>query len=196
MSNYIFTPTVSGDFVEISSELSNSKIYLSNLIDYKCESLCNDLSNEINVLCNDLSIAINKAVTVSNDIDNLCCNILSVIKIRKADFDDLVVSEESLCGNTLYVVDSNYIDAYGQQLCNLTMADDPVQSYLGIAATKTYVDSITEAKTKDIQLQLENIKTAFNVAFSNLSNITTSSNLNDLLNATTEIIKVLSCFIN
>ena len=60
---------------------------------------------------------------------------LSVIKISKSEFDAKVGSGSPLRGNVLYVVDSNIIDAYGQQMKNLA---DPTE--LSDATNKKYVD--------------------------------------------------------
>lgn len=38
---------------------------------------------------------------------------LSIIKLSKDEFDTAVASDSIMCANTLYVVDSDYIDAYG-----------------------------------------------------------------------------------
>ena len=116
---------------------------------------------------------------------------LSVVKIAKDEYDTLVADKsEMLSGNTLYIVDSDYIDAYGQQLCNLTMSNDSAKSYIGIAATNTYVDE----KTSEVQSQLNQVSSTFANVFANISGISLNSQLSDLLSATIEITKILSCF--
>ena len=63
--------------------------------------------------------------------------------------DDALLSED-----ILYIVSSDYIEAYGQQLCNLTMTVDGVESE---AANKHYVDNklsgieLDSSKVKDIE---------------------------------------------
>ena len=87
-------------------------------------------------------IAISSAVYVENGSDTF--NQLSVIKISKSDFDAKVGSGSPVQGNVLYVVDSNIIDAYGQQMKNL---GDPTD--LSDAATKGYVDKTKEDLSTD-----------------------------------------------
>lgn len=80
-----------------------------------------------------LSAAISSTVYVENGSETF--NQLSVVKISKSEFDAKVGSGSPLQGNVLYVVDSNVIDAYGQQMKNL---GDPTE--LGDATNKKYVD--------------------------------------------------------
>ena len=48
---------------------------------------------------------------------------LSVCKIRQSEYNELVKNESCL-SNTLYVVESDYIDAYGQQMKNVADPTD------------------------------------------------------------------------
>ena len=48
---------------------------------------------------------------------------LSVCKIRQSEYNELVKNESCL-SNTLYVVESDYIDAYGQQMKNVAKQID------------------------------------------------------------------------
>ena len=88
---------------------------------------------------------------------------MSVIKISKDEYDQLVADDKTqISGNTLYVVDSDYIDAYGQVLCNLVMTDDSVPTD---AANKHYVDakdSKLSADIIDVSSSVEVIKSKFN----------------------------------
>ena len=80
-----------------------------------------------------LSAAISSTVYVESEGEKF--NQLSVVKISKSEFDVKVGSGSPLQGNVLYVVDSNIIDAYGQQMKNLA---DPTE--LSDATNKKYVD--------------------------------------------------------
>ena len=80
-----------------------------------------------------LSAAISSTVYVENGSETF--GQLSVVKISKDEFDTKVGSGSPLRGNVLYVVDSNVIDAYGQQMKNLA---DPTE--LSDATNKKYVD--------------------------------------------------------
>ena len=88
---------------------------------------------------------------------------MSVVKINKDEYDQLVADDKTqLSGNTLYVVDSDYIDAYGQVLCNLVMTDDSVPTD---AANKHYVDEKDRKLAADINAvssSVEVIKSKFN----------------------------------
>ena len=162
------------------------------------ESQVTDLTTDLDTLsANDKNLSdciehkvwikdITNTVLSDGDFTNL-----SVIKIAKDEYDTLVADKsEMLSGNTLYIVDSDYIDAYGQQLCNLTMSNDSAKSYVGIAATNTYVDE----KMSEVQSQLNQVSSTFANVFANISGITLNSQLSDLLSATIEIAKILSCF--
>ena len=87
-----------------------------------------------------LSDAIDKKVWIKNptgDAD-LCAGVnsdLSVIKLPKEEYEQMVI-DGTLNESCLYVVSSDYIDAYGEPLCNLTMPE----GYEGVAVTKPYVD--------------------------------------------------------
>lgn len=80
-----------------------------------------------------LSAAISSTVYVESEGKKF--NQLSVVKISKSEFDAKVGSGSPLQGNVLYIVDSNIIDAYGQQMKNLA---DPTE--LSDATNKKYVD--------------------------------------------------------
>ena len=107
------------------------------------KGLSDDLGTEVNrakaaeqKLANDdefLSAAISSTVYVESEGEKF--NQLSVVKISKSEFDAKVGSGSPLQGNVLYIVDSNIIDAYGQQMKNLA---DPTE--LSDAANKKYVD--------------------------------------------------------
>jgi len=65
---------------------------------------------------------------------------LSVWKMSITQFKEFTL----LCGdnvpaNMLINVDSDYVETFGMQISNVAMGDN--EEYLGIAATKTYVDS-------------------------------------------------------
>ena len=67
-------------------------------------------------------------------------NQLSVIRISKEEYEAKVGSGSPLIGNALYIVDSNVIDAYGQQIKNVAAPTD-----LSDATNKEYVDNALTA---------------------------------------------------
>ena len=143
------------------SELSSSNIVLSskNILNlaydsYELSNVTSAGSKEVkfqligrdpttqNKIAIGSPIAISSTVYVENGSDTF--NQLSVIKISKSDFDAKVGSGSPIQGNVLYVVDSDIIDAYGQQMKNL---GDPTD--LSDAATKGYVDKTKEDLSTD-----------------------------------------------
>ena len=62
---------------------------------------------------------------------------MSIIKISKDEYEELAIGPTRLSANVLYVVESDYINAYGERIANATMTDDPTESE---AATQHYVD--------------------------------------------------------
>ncbi len=87
-----------------------------------------------------LSGAIDRKVYIKNPTgdESLSAGVnsdLSVIKLPKEEYEQMVI-DGTLNESCLYVVSSDYIDAYGEPLCNLTMPE----GYEGVAVTKPYVD--------------------------------------------------------
>ena len=127
------------------------------------------LSDEVSAISNDLSSAISSKIWIkdlNDDGSTLTAgnmDALSVIKITKDDFDTQVATGTlTMSSNTLYIVSSDYMDAYGQQLCNLTMTEDMVASE---AANKHYVDAKDGKLATDINAvssSVEVIKSKFN----------------------------------
>ena len=70
-------------------------------------------------------------------------NDLSVVKLNADEYANLLIGGQ-LLSNALYVVEDDYIDAYGQQLKNLASPTD-----LSDAATKEYVDSAVSNSLND-----------------------------------------------
>ena len=60
---------------------------------------------------------------------------MSIIKISKDEYEDLAIGPTRLCANVLYVVESNYIDAYGQEIKNVLSSTEKTN-----AATVGQVD--------------------------------------------------------
>ena len=58
-----------------------------------------------------------------------------MIKLSASEYEQLVYDDETL-SNALYVVEDDYVDAYGEQIKNVAYPTD-----LSDAATKGYVDT-------------------------------------------------------
>lgn len=95
---------------------------------------------ELDSLSTRLSSAIDDKIFIEDKISNLISgnSDLSIIKISKDEYELSAANGCDLCSNVLYVVESDYIDAYGQQLKNLSGPTD-----LSDATTKWYVDNAT-----------------------------------------------------
>ena len=77
--------------------------------------MVNGLTGTLNDLCSDLSTKI----YIENPDEELSgYSDLSVVKISKKDYDNLV-SEEKTNERTIYIVESNVIDAYGEKIVNV-----------------------------------------------------------------------------
>lgn len=125
-----------------------------------------------------------------------------------------------MSANTLFVVDSDYIDAYGQVITNLAMDKDDPSYMLGIAASKPYVDFVSSnistivdqnriadkeelsnilSTYTDTKIEkLSNILSSISYAIKHdniLSNgITNDSDISTILSATVKIFNLLSSF--
>ena len=76
---------------------------------------------------------------------------LSVCKISQSEYNKLVKNESCL-SNTLYVVESDYIDAYGQQIKNIA---DPIDSQ--DAVTLKYAqENFSKSKIDESKFVLKN----------------------------------------
>ena len=106
----------------------------AHLVDSNSMSSMQDISSELenNMLSNDsiLSNAIDRKIF----IDGLSTESLSAIHISQDDFYQKVVNDQIL-SNELYIVSSEYVDAYGEQIKNVATPTD-----LSDATTKEYVD--------------------------------------------------------
>ena len=163
----------------------------------------------------DLSTALSNKIYIEDRVDEsksaLCgTSDLSILKMKKEDFDALVATNlDTMSSNILYVVDSDYIDAYGEQLCNLTMPEDNIPT---VATNKHYVDSLCSNLSTDISVLSNNLSTdistlsnnlstdisviynAFNTLYSTISSIDMSSQLSDIISAVISIKNAISVF--
>lgn len=103
-------------------------------------------------ICATISNAVHNKVYLKNPTDKSTLSSgdysdLSVIKLQKDEYEKMVI-DGTVNESCLYVVSSDYIDAYGEQLCNLTMQDG---GYEGIAATKPYVDEVSSNVATEIK---------------------------------------------
>lgn len=115
----------------ISTMLSND---LSTLRTYDLPKLSNDLSSQISSILtanlpemqrNLCSMISSKIWIKSADLEELkdgAYSDLSVVKLNKTDYENLDRVHQ-LSERTIYIVSSDYIDAYGQPVKNIRMSD-------------------------------------------------------------------------
>jgi hypothetical protein len=58
------------------------------------------------------------------------------VKIGKDEYEDLAIGPTRLCANVLYIVESDYIDSYGQEIKNVLSSTEKTN-----AATVGQVDT-------------------------------------------------------
>ena len=102
--------------------------------------LCVDLVDGLPEICSVISTEVHEKIWIKNPtgdetLSEGAYSDLSVIKLPKEEYEQKVI-DGTLNESCLYVVSSDYIDAYGEPLCNLTMPE----GYEGVAVTKPYVD--------------------------------------------------------
>lgn len=102
--------------------------------------LCVDLVDGLPEICSVISTEVHEKIWIKNPTGDATLSAgaysnLSVIKLPKEEYEQKVI-DGTLNESCLYVVSSDYIDAYGEPLCNLTMPE----GYEGVAVTKPYVD--------------------------------------------------------
>ena len=131
---------LSGEIDALSTALSGEIDKLSTALSGEIDALSTALSGDIDKLSDDLSGDLSAEIITrsSNDvvlstaIDNKIwiydkttddsipvSTSLSVVKINKDDFEDEIIKNVTLNNNTLYIVESDYIDAYGEEIKNV-----------------------------------------------------------------------------
>ena len=149
---------LSGEIGSLSTSLSNDIKALSGSLSGEIDSLSTSLSTEISNLSTDLSNAISSKVFVGEQTSSVTGDFtnLSVIKISKDDYEQAVVDAANngvdLSNNVLYVISSDYIDAYGQQIKNVVMEDD---NTLSEAATQHYVEQLSNRISQTIDNNID-----------------------------------------
>ena len=73
---------------------------------------------------------------------------LSVIKMTGTDYDEILSDPElssTISESAVYIIDRDYIEGYGRQLCNIVMDPngDESLSTPDVAVTKIYADAIS-----------------------------------------------------
>ena len=144
---------------QLSLEISANNVDIEYL---SSEISSND--NDITQLSTDVSTKIWIKDPASAEFSSGKYTDLSVVKIPIDEYKNNSISS-TLIDNTLYVISSDYIEAFGQVISNMTMTDDPTESE---AASKHYVDTIHDNLSGKIQYLSSEISSN-DVDISNLS---------------------------
>lgn len=133
----------------------------------------------------DLCTAVSSKIFIDNRVDEDGTNgtsDLSIVKLSKAEYDNIVASNNRLKDNVLYIVDSDYIDAYGHVIKNLTMSDLSGKE-ASEAVNKSYfenvVSNISSYLSDEISLKYIEKKTVKSA----ISALTLQSQLSDVITA-------------
>lgn len=123
------------------SDATNKKYVDSSIVSVNTSIgvVSTDLLETMSKISDDLGEAISSKIYIEDRVredDKLVSGYsdLSVIKLSSNEYQDLVYSKATL-SNALYIVQSDFINAYGQQIKNLSAPD-----LSSDAATKAYVD--------------------------------------------------------
>ena len=145
---------LSVDVNDLSSDVNDLSVELKTDI-RNISSDVKDLSSDLNDLTSDvkdLSVELNefpKTFIYDSDIEELSGieSDLSVFKITETEYANMLTSG-NIADNGVYIINSDYINAYDQVIRNVTMGDTPETKYPGIAATDNYVDSKIKTEFK------------------------------------------------
>lgn len=120
---------------------------------YYINSAIDDKTTEYGGLIDSLSDKIDKKIYIEDKISSEISGYsnLSVIKLSSNEYQDLV-DGDTASPSVLYVVESDFINAYGQQIKNLSTPD-----LSSDAATKGYVDDAINDKSNVYIRQVDSI---------------------------------------
>ena len=164
----------------VDDNVTTARQALSDYVESSTSSARTDLSNYVKDTVNAVSAVIKgNLATISTvvdqkiNIDGLSTDQLSLLHIDLHDYITLL-SNDLVLSNQLYVVQSDFIDAYGQQMKNLAAPTE-----LSDATNKGYVDD-----------KFAKVKTALADALT--VNIEATSNLNTAISAIVSLRNVLT----
>ena len=188
------TTLISGVSSTISTELTT-------LISGVSSTISTELTTDICSISTDLSNAISSKIFTGTELCGGNYTDLSVIKITKEEYDQKVVDAAAtginLSDNVIYIVSSDYIDAYGQLISNLVMTDDGTPSE---ATNKHYVDNLSIHLSEDVSELIGQVSVQLSTQlYSTLSNTyQIVSALSDAVSSTANVgdIVVVSSYIS
>lgn len=189
---------------QLTGEIQSVSTDLSNELTTQISNVSTDLTTQISNVSTDLSNAISSKIftgTISNGTTNGKYSNLSVIKISKDDYENLVTNAMSegidLSNDVLYIVSSDYIDAYEKCIKNLVMTDDDIPSE---AVNKHYVDNLSFNISGDTTELIRQVSVQLsNQLYSSLSNnCQVVSALSDAISANANVgdVAIVSTYIS
>ena len=149
-----------------------------------------DYDNEIAIIQQNISNLLSDVLDISNEIsskitiDDQFASQLCIRHVSQEDFYQNVVND-ALCSNTFYIVSSENINAYGQQIKNVAMPQLSAD-----AATKAYVDSQVSSSLENY-ISKHQIKDTLS-SISNISNLNMNSDTSDIISSVMSIRDMLS----
>ena len=109
-----------------------------------------------------LSSAIDNKIYIDDRIDQTISgnSDLSIVKLPKEEYEMLAIGPTQLSANVLYIVESDYIDAYSQQIKNLSAGTEPFDAVnmeqLNSLSSKLYQLPANGIPGSDMQLSVQN----------------------------------------
>lgn len=162
LSNEVVTDvTLDSTNVKVSQELTSGLQIATISVDGVPSAIyCPQLSGEIDYLSN----AISSKIFVKDNITSTEKNV-TTLSIVQYNADTLYTSDvgtdTKLCSDTLYVYSDTFMNAFGRQLCNLTMnnSTNPNENYEGIAVTDAFIrelSNVIDSRLKQLSIDIIN----------------------------------------
>lgn len=156
LSSYVVGLT---EYIESEiNKLDVDKITLSSGSDLSIITSISETDGKINVECDKLVGTVYIKDEFDSELSNGMKSDLSVIKTSFENYADILRSETGADPRTIYILPNDYLNAFGSQLCNLTMYDD---KYTGIAATDTYVNNVSSDITQEVKEYVDKKMSSF-----------------------------------
>lgn len=158
-----------------ANKSGNTFILQAGVARHEFEEQAKNLSDEIETRKSDdafLSNVISTKIWIedrANDPSDISgYSDLSVVKISKDEYDDLAIGPTRLCANVLYVVESDYVDAYGQDIRNVLSSDEATNAatvgQVGAAKAElcTYAGEISAQASRELSGKRDYMDLSYN----------------------------------
>lgn len=174
------------------NKLDVDKITLSSGSNLSIITSISETDGKINVECDKLVGTVYIKDEFDSELSNGMKSDLSVVKTSYENYADILRSEIGADPRTIYILPNDYLNAFGSQLCNLTMYNE---QYAGIAATDTYVNTVSSNVTQEVKEYVDTKMSSFkqdsdlSVFFSDDQSELSSLGVEDCILAIQKIIK-------